>query len=928
MPERRPVGESFNSRLPNHLWIPPTPIGRPPVAPRVQTLPFLELSWENFERLCLKVASIIDGLEDPRLFGERGESQGGIDFWGWIAREPAVYQARKLEAEPKGGLLKSAFLDFQKRGQELGSKSFTLCTARSAANTSLQRALGRLRSEYPDYQLDVYDEHRLTEILRLAPDLVFQFFGPGWPESFCGMKPSFLESGPNQPAPVELTEAALIGPIRSLGLADQLEEAEQRADKAQAAVTYGHIANRLREHAFGGHAARFEERQASALVEAGQLEDAFSIWLDIAIRDIEGGSSVIAPGSMHRMRESVGQVSRELQLRHQAVVGRQLWRDQSQAGLDQMLSAFEELAEMRSTAAGFVGLWVAECALTDQKLEIVGGIAEQLERSAQGLDRMSFTRLRLVVAEQREDWPDLVRLAETGQLGAIEGGLVLSRYGRWLAWNGQPEEARDAYRKAIPMLLRAELLGDASEALSAIAAVLSRYGPVEEMSETQAMARAFDGQHLLISGDALPSALEALRTSKLPDAHDRLREYLRQVTLSGHLWPEFHGRELMGDVLARANEHEVAIGNYVLAGERDSAERLAEAAQARIPLDFERLSRAPWALATQLAVLSANGDLVPDGEARAVFPALLRYRLGVRQSPFGPRVSTEADNALAALSFQLARDQVETLLDVYEPLIEREATQYRPSDRSMVQILVAAYRLHPDLSGRAFADLLACLGQSNIGAEAINVVAGFVAERSELRRPLVALAETGNREAIAALAFAGIRHRLVREQGLQRYRRVMGVRPPVPGEPIAMIETFEIDAVFIRQLSSRQRERLARKLMAVANSRAYFEPHRASALGGLLNLAPALDRDARSALLPLVLEAPDDRNARQPLGEILASASHALSRFRIDLGEDDSALDRLSVAGSFSTDADSGEAVTESPEGETDGSCILSVEKR
>jgi hypothetical protein len=696
-----------------------------------------------------------------------------------------------------------------------------------------------------------------------------------------------------------------------LGLADKLAEAEQATDKAVAASTYGNIAHRLREHAFVGQANQFEVRQAGALIEAGQLEAAFSIWLDTAIRDIEASSSAIAPGVSHRMHESVGQVGRELQLRHQAVVGRELWRDQSQAGLDQMLGAFEELDEMRSSAAGLVGLWVAECSLTDQKLGFIQGLAERLERSVQAIDRMSFTRLRLVLAELRSNWIDLLRLAETGQLGAAEGGLVMSRYGRWLAWNGQPEEARDAYRKAIPMLLRAELLGDASEALSSIVAILSRYGPVEEMSETHAMARAFDGQHLLIAGDTLRSALEALRTSKLPHAHDRLREYLRQVILSGHLSPELYGRELMGDVLARANEQGVALVNYIAAGERDIAVGLAEAAQARLPFDLEQPIGAPWALATQLAVLSANGDLVSEGDAQRMFPALLRYRLGVRQSGFGPRVSTEADNAIAALSFQLARDQVETLLDVYEPLIEREATRYRPSDRSIVQLLIAAYRLHPDLSGRAFTDLLACLGQANIGHEAIGVVVGFVAERSELGASLVALGETGNREAIVALAFAGIRHRLVREQALQRYRRVMGVKPPIPGEPIAMLESFEIDAVFVRQLSRQHRERLARKLVTVANSTAYFEPHRASALGGLLNIAAVLSRDGRSALLPLILEAPNASTANQPMGEVLASASHPLSRFRINLGEEESAVDRLTVAAALSTDRNSSEAVTE-----------------
>jgi hypothetical protein len=126
-----------------------------------------------------------------------------------------------------------------------------------------------------------------------------------------------------------------------------------------------------------------------------------------------------------------------------------------------------------------------------------------------------------------------------------------------------------------------------------------------------------------------------------------------------------------------------------------------------------------------------------------------------------------------------------------------------------------------------------------------------------------------------------------------------------------MLESFEIDAVFVRQLSRQHRERLARKLVTVANSTAYFEPHRASALGGLLNIAAVLSRDGRSALLPLILEAPNASTANQPMGEVLASASHPLSRFRINLGEEESAVDRLTVAAALSTDRNSSEAVTE-----------------
>ncbi len=251
------------------------------------------------------------------------------------------------------------------------------------------------------------------------------------------------------------------------------------------------------------------------------------------------------------------------------------------------------------------------------------------------------------------------------------------------------------------------------------------------------------------------------------------------------------------------------MGNLVLAGNKDRAAQLATAAQASTHAELEQHERAPWALATHLAVLAANGELMPEAEAQAIMPTLLRYRLGVRQSYFGPNVSAEADNAIAELSFQVTHEQMETLLDIYELLIERAPAQWRPNDRGIVQVLIAAYRRYPDLADRAFSDLLDCLGRADIGGEALRAVSGLASEGVERRTRLIEVAEAGNAEAVVALCFARTPHRLVRQEARARYQRVMQLKPPMPGVPIAFLESFQIDALFARQLPARQRERLA-----------------------------------------------------------------------------------------------------------------------
>ena len=53
----------------------------PPAVTREQTLPFGSLTWENFERLCFRLAHRSGDVEDVRIYGERGQSQEGIDLY-------------------------------------------------------------------------------------------------------------------------------------------------------------------------------------------------------------------------------------------------------------------------------------------------------------------------------------------------------------------------------------------------------------------------------------------------------------------------------------------------------------------------------------------------------------------------------------------------------------------------------------------------------------------------------------------------------------------------------------------------------------------------------------------------------------------------------------------------------------------------------
>src|ERR1019366_8691231 len=53
----------------------------PPTITRPEVLPFQDIKWENFERLCFQLASRLGEVADCRRYGIQGEKQHGIDIY-------------------------------------------------------------------------------------------------------------------------------------------------------------------------------------------------------------------------------------------------------------------------------------------------------------------------------------------------------------------------------------------------------------------------------------------------------------------------------------------------------------------------------------------------------------------------------------------------------------------------------------------------------------------------------------------------------------------------------------------------------------------------------------------------------------------------------------------------------------------------------
>ena len=165
------------------------PYVEPPVDPSLHDLPFGSLRWDDFEKLCVRLVKRESDVEDARRFGTRGEAQSGIDIYARQQEEAeyVVYQCRQV-ATLTDADLRQAVDDFLAGEWASKVSEFVLCTSRSTVPVRLAREVekqaARLREREPPVRLEIWDAEALSERLRAHPDLVEEFFGPGWLEAF------------------------------------------------------------------------------------------------------------------------------------------------------------------------------------------------------------------------------------------------------------------------------------------------------------------------------------------------------------------------------------------------------------------------------------------------------------------------------------------------------------------------------------------------------------------------------------------------------------------------------------------------------------------------------------------------------------------------------------------------------------------------
>jgi hypothetical protein len=160
----------------------------PPAVTREQALPLDSLSWENFERLCFRLAHRGGDVENARIYGERGQAQQGIDLY--VRRATGDYDTwqckRYQEVTPAD--IRDAVTKFLEGDWAARTKVFRLAVAPSLNGTQLADEIERQRArcEAVEVIFEPLDRDHLSLMLKAHPDLIDDFFGRSWVEAFNG----------------------------------------------------------------------------------------------------------------------------------------------------------------------------------------------------------------------------------------------------------------------------------------------------------------------------------------------------------------------------------------------------------------------------------------------------------------------------------------------------------------------------------------------------------------------------------------------------------------------------------------------------------------------------------------------------------------------------------------------------------------------
>ncbi|MBZ9662280.1 hypothetical protein LB523_24835 [Mesorhizobium sp. ESP-6-4] len=164
--------------------------GSTPVQTNKQDLPYGELTWEDYERLCFRLAQEDAEVEYCALYGRQGQPQEGIDVFSRKSGglKYSCWQAKRHKSVT-AAKIKTIVKEFLKGGWVEKTDCFYVCFQAPIQDTKIQKEIEEQSTILKNREITFIPIGSVEMSLRLKRrcDLVLDFFGREWAIAFCGI---------------------------------------------------------------------------------------------------------------------------------------------------------------------------------------------------------------------------------------------------------------------------------------------------------------------------------------------------------------------------------------------------------------------------------------------------------------------------------------------------------------------------------------------------------------------------------------------------------------------------------------------------------------------------------------------------------------------------------------------------------------------
>ena len=718
-------------------------------------------------------------------------------------------------------------------------------------------------------------------------------------------------------------DAMLRGPVADLGLAQQLNNADEKydSDPAAAAGLYGLVADKLQSSPYASHAPRIRARQADAFRAVGDDTRAVTAELALMAAALSSGDPGLALITADKLARQQPDVPESLVRAVNALAAVAAYEHNPKATLDSAADDFDA-TEPGGPYRILAATLLAEHAIAARRADVVQKRADALRGVADtaGSDeagRLADARLRACVADATQGWVDLARTAKTIYPPKV-AALLLARHGRHLAITQDPEAAIARYNDAIEKACVAGTFADAADWQFAIRLIRVTYsvGTLADLEEpyrlAQASRAAGDDSVMPPLSPALDLALSDLLGSRLPDAAAALRRYRRHAVALADWRAEREAGSRLGDVYAAAGEPAAAISYYIACGENESLSKVTAQLPEEpftLPVPANLADMPPWERAASYVTAGSTADLLPDADAASwAAVALDEFTQAVPALSLTASPALEACNAFGHLAGAITEEQARRFLEHAASWVEREPNHYRHTDAAHAEALVRIAGAHPARRQEAISQMCrALIADQRMAQIVLSTGTGSLRAEPDLVSALCAeTASSGNIYAALAIIVAGADPAPAVLVAQRMLDAAVTPRTHLPGHT-ELTGGWQETATLTRGLQPADRARLGDAMTTVVTDTDEPQWNRQQALAALATVGRHLSDLDQERLFPVALQAAYGDQDNSTDDDALPSGQ--LDRFRITIGDPTLRFDGLRAAAALAITPDQYESV-------------------